>query len=579
MSSTIAHRLGGAAVCGAVFAIWACAGGAESDGATSTVDPDSGAETGAGQGSCGQQGGACCADGGCGGVSYCGKTSVCESHPTDVGEPCTQGSQCTSGTCSNFQGTDGGTGVCTEPCLSASDCVPGWTCDHAESSGSQGRGVCACTPAAEACDGKDNNCDGTIDDEPGADVACTLAAGVPQRCVSGACVCVAGCGDAGTCTDLTHDSNNCGACGHACLPGWQVCASSECVCAGALCPLSAAGDAGYVVADGGADGGPAECVLPKSDPNNCGACGVACPSPYPCQNGACQGIELVQGDATHTLQTVVSDGTNAFILVSGTSGTTIEECAVAGCHQTPTTVAQGVTNANDYGPAGLLTLGGSWVYWASTTAVGDLATAQPAATSFAAPAGSSIYGVATSSTRVFWSDWNLGLATCAIGSTCASPTVLLALASMSGPPLAIAADETYVYWVDENDDLFSIPVAGGTPSALATGANGSGAMVAVAGRVYYLEQNGGIGSAVGGTASSGATYFAKLGAAALATDGTTLYWADDRVRKCPLGPSCATPTVVAGVISPPTWIAVDATRAYWIATDANGNSGLYEYAK
>ena len=577
MRSSIAHGLGAAAVCGAVFAIWACAGGVNDDGATTLVDPDAGPETSASQGSCGQQGTPCCADGGCSGISYCGKKQVCESHPTDVGQPCTQGSQCTSGTCSTVQETNGGSGVCTEPCLSASDCVTGWRCDHAGPSGSPGRGVCACTPVAEVCNGKDDNCDGTIDDEPGADVACTLAAGVPQKCVGGACICVAACGDAGVCTDLTHDSNNCGACGHACLPVLQACASSECLCAGLLCPLPAAGDAGYLVADGGADGGPVECVQSTSDPNNCGACGVVCASPYSCQNGTCQARELVQGATTDTLHAVVSDGTNAYIVVSGSSGGTLLECAVTGCNQKPTTVASGLANTNNNGP-GMLALGGSWVYWANTTAVEDLATANAAATTFAQPTGSSIYAVATSSTHVFWSDMKLGISMCALGSTCASPTVLVDLASMSGPPQIIAADETYVYWTDQIGNLFSRPVAGGTPSTLATDANTYGPMVAVAGRVYYLSsQNGGIRTAIGRTPSSGATYFA-IGGAALATDGTTLYWADNHVVKCPLGPSCAAPTVLASA-NTATWVAVDATHTYWIATDGNGNSGVYEYAK
>jgi hypothetical protein len=209
--------------------------------------------------------------------------------------------------------------------------------------------------------------------------------------------------------------------------------------------------------------------------------------------------------------------------------------------------------------------------------VEDVATAQPASTAFAKPANSSIYAVATNATHVFWSDQQLGILTCAIGSTCASPTTLLALAAMSGPPALIAADETYVYWTDQDGNLYGIPVAGGSPSTLATDAGG-GSIVASAGRVYYVDANQGVSTAVGGTASSGAVYFAESGAVALATDGTTLYWADSQIKKCPLGPSCATPTVLAGP-SQPSWVAVDATHTYWIAADSNGNANLYEYAK
>jgi hypothetical protein len=566
MNASTAHRLGAAALCGAACAIWACASGSEGDGATSVVGTDAGPDGPAGPETSAGDG------------RESGPTS-----PTDVGQPCTQGSECLSGLCSLPQGIDAGAGVCSEPCLSASDCVPGWTCDPVGpspvASGSGGQGVCECTPVPETCDGKDDNCDGKIDEEPAADEACSVAAGVPEKCVKGACVCVVQCGGSGTCINLSDDPNNCGACGHACLAGVQVCSGSECICGGLLCPVPP-GDAGYVPPDGGADGGPVQCVQSASDPDNCGACGVVCPSPYKCQSGACQAIELVQGSSSTSMSAVVSDGTDVFVLTSttgagGTVSGTIEECAVAGCSQNPTTVAPDASNATG---AGLLTVGGSWVYWSNTTVVEDLATANPAPTPFAQPMGSSVYAVATSSTYVFWSDTNLGILLCAIGSTCASPQTLLALASISGPPLTIAADETYVYWTDANGNLFSSPVAGGTPSTLATDAYAYGAMVAAAGRVYYVDDNAAIGTAVGGTASSGTTYFASVGAKAFATDGTTLYWADDTVRKCPLGPSCAAPTVLAAADSP-TWVAVDATRAYWIATDAQGFSGVYEFRK
>jgi hypothetical protein len=285
---------------------------------------------------------------------------------------------------------------------------------------------------------------------------------------------------------------------------------------------------------------------------------------------------LVQGDPLAGIAAVVSDGTDVFVLTSPSSGT-IEKCAVAGCNQKPTTVG-GVNNPNSAGAP--LALGGSWVYWANSTSVEDVATATPTATAFAQPAGSSISAVATNSKYVLWSDQNFGILTCAIGATCASPGTLLALASMSGPAQAIAVDETYVYWSDSNGNVYSIPIAGGSPSNLATGAGfgGPGTMVAAAGRVYYIDSNQGVSTAVGGSASSSAVYSKDTMATGLATDGTTLYWADGEIKKCPLGPSCATPTVLAAATSA-SYLAVYATHTYWIASDSSGNTNVYEYAK
>ncbi len=79
-----------------------------------------------------------------------------------------------------------------------------------------GPGTCVCTPVAETCDGKDDNCDGVIDEEPGAGAACTTTSGFPSACVDAGCECLETCD--GGCVNLAGDPNNCGACGKACLP-------------------------------------------------------------------------------------------------------------------------------------------------------------------------------------------------------------------------------------------------------------------------------------------------------------------------------------------------------------------------
>ncbi|MCC6999360.1 MAG: hypothetical protein IT370_32405 [Deltaproteobacteria bacterium] len=118
---------------------------------------------------------------------------------------------------------------------------------------------------------------------------------VADTCTQSQCVCALGpkctgskscCGTGSNpgCKDLSADAFNCGMCGKACKTG-EVCMNSGCLCGGATPRTCTANE----TCCGGASPG---CIDTKSDPNNCGGCGVKCPMvdgrQLMCDNGACK---------------------------------------------------------------------------------------------------------------------------------------------------------------------------------------------------------------------------------------------------------------------------------------------------
>jgi len=187
--------------------------------------------------------------------------------------------------------------------------------------------------AVDRCDGVDNDCDGTVDEAASCGAGSVCAAGEcgcaegflecgfecvdvksdadhcgecgndcgsGGECTNGACSCPATstvCGE--SCSDLELSTTNCGACGAAC-PGvgedgqLQACLAGACTAcggldqpccrnagclpagAGASCTGTAGAADSKCVCPAGSLTCEGECVDPRSDEANCGACGTAC---------------------------------------------------------------------------------------------------------------------------------------------------------------------------------------------------------------------------------------------------------------------------------------------------------------
>jgi hypothetical protein len=233
------------------------------------------------------------------------------------GRDCAYDQNCPTGyRCVNGVGTDGLPKVeqCTPvnascACLARADFMQ--PCDVTNSFGTcTGIKQCdlvhntvACdarTPAAEVCNGVDDNCNGTID-EGQAMVTCGV--GACQRTVSscggdgGTVVCTPGDAGVETCNaidddcdgvvdngfDTGNDVKNCGSCGHAC-----ALAHATPACTGSACVVSACdADWGNCNAQ---DPDGCEAHLPD-DAMNCGHCGTVCSqqnATASCVTGSCQ---------------------------------------------------------------------------------------------------------------------------------------------------------------------------------------------------------------------------------------------------------------------------------------------------
>ncbi len=142
--------------------------------------------------------------------------------------------------------------------------------------------------ARELCDGRDNNCNGQADEsprdcgrgmtcqgagQPGATCRCTQpeVPGQFQRCLING-------GVQQVCTDVRSDNAACGMNCRPCPMG-STCTAGRCVCGQVgqeYCEPSVSSDP------------PPACYDLRTDPQNCGECGVNCPrTSTGCQNGMC----------------------------------------------------------------------------------------------------------------------------------------------------------------------------------------------------------------------------------------------------------------------------------------------------
>lgn len=390
------------------------------------------------------------------------------------------------------------------PCLTKGVCAgftatcngaAGWSCKYPSSY----------EKVETTCDGLDNDCNGTVDDEPAADADCVAKHGNGYVCQGGKCVCATTCN--GKCVDTSSDAANCGGCGKTCS---GTCSAGRCL------------------------------VALASGQNNPYAIAVDSSSVYwtnagvSLSDGSVMKVPVGGGTPTTLVSSVPNpraiavDATSVYYwFMRNPQGVTVSSVPLGG--GTPTIVSSG------QGLEPSIAVAGSYLYgvtWNNYGVVLKIPIAGGSATNIALNQNQPD-SVAVDATNVYWASYG---ASKVLKAPIGGGTVTT-IAQTKTPPGLVTVDATNVYWADDPDNfgtggiLMAAPVGGGTPTTL------------FAGKSLYRIQS-------------------------IASDGTNVYWIDslDTVNKLPIGGG--TPTTLATGQTSSAAIAVDATSVYWVSNSA-----------
>ncbi len=197
------------------------------------------------------------------------------------GGACSGGLSCCDSFCVNEKTDPEDCGGCGKACPPGEACV-GSVCQVPTTC----NGGPPCSPEDQCCS---SGCSDTNSD-PDNCGSCGKVCATDQTCAGGTCHSPVGCNGgpacppvdlccATGCEDTSSDPNNCGGCGHVCAPG-QSCVESVCQMGPNCHGEPACTGAQSCCASG--------CTNTKTDPENCGGCGLPCAPGDTCAGGMCQ---------------------------------------------------------------------------------------------------------------------------------------------------------------------------------------------------------------------------------------------------------------------------------------------------
>jgi hypothetical protein len=314
----------------------------------------------------------------------------------------------------------------------------------------------------------------------------------------------------GHCVELATNGENCGSCGHSCLGG--SCASGACQAATLATvggqPIAIAVSAAnvyfavYATAPGGyvgavpQDGGSAQpLVTGQNTPRHLA---VDAQHIYWVDTGAGGSVMMAALDGTNPVALASSvddpwglavDGTAVYWAVEGSGDAgAIKTCPIMGCVQAAT-IASGLSR-----PAGVVT-GGNDVYWTEAIDGGAIDTCAKSGCAGAprtvAVAQNDPTSIAINGSNLVWvTDADGTVMTASLAAAIFSPTKLIGAEPSSGAfSTPVAADESNVYWTNQNDQTIrscAISGCGGVAKILATGQASAGIAVDAT-AVYWTD--------------------------------------------------------------------------------------------